>query len=330
MWIWAIAIVIIGLCLDLLVGEPPRKIHPVAWMGKLISVIDKRIPRNQKYIEIFAGITLCLIIILTFTVCFTAILAFIRNILGVIPWIVASSIVFKVMFAVRDMKEHVLPIINYVDKGDLDAARDALKAIVSRDVKNLDRRHILSASIESIAENTVDSILSPLMYLGISGVPLTITYRAVNTLDAMVGYKNRRYINVGFASAKLDDILNWLPARLCVIFMLLSSFILGKYKHYPITTIIRDASKHESPNSGLPISTMAWILNTKLEKIGYYSVGPSHLPNDTKYLFDALKVMETTWILFTIFICIPLYALFGIHIQIFLEDLIFNMILSVV
>lgn len=330
MWFSAITIIIMSLVIDLTLGEPPRKIHPVVWMGKLISYIDRRIPRGNKYIEIAAGLSMCLVVTIIFTLLFTVFLAVIRKILGVIPWILASALLLKTTFAIKDMKKHVKIVADHINRNDLDAARCAVSMIVSRDVKSLDHRHIMSASIESTAENIVDSTISPFFNLGLFGIPGAIAYRSINTLDAMVGYKNNKYINIGLISAKLDDILNWLPARLSVIFMIFVSYILGKHRNFPINAIFRDASKLDSPNSGFPISTMARILNIRLEKIGHYSVGVGALPHDIKYLFEAVKIMEITSILFIILVTIPLYALIGVHIQIFFENILYNIIINMV
>lgn len=333
MWFLAITIIIMSLIIDLILDEPPRRIHPVVWMGKLISYIDRKIPRGDRRIEIVAGLFMCLAVTIIFTLLFTGFLAIIRRIFGVLPWMLASAFLLKTTFAIKDMRNHVEIIANYINKNDLEAARYAVSMIVSRSVKNLDYKHIISASIESTAENTVDSVISPFFSLGLSGVPLAVMYRSINTLDAMIGYKNNKYVNVGLVSAKLDDILNWLPARLSVLFIIFASYILRiprKNGCLSINAIFKDASKFDSPNSGFPISTMARVLGIKLEKIGHYCVGVGHLPCNTKYLFEALRIMEITSILFIMLIAAPLYVLIGIHMQIFFEDILYDIIMKMV
>ena len=156
-------------------------------------------------------------------------------------------------------------------KKSLKAQRE-LKALVSRDTSKMDKPHMVSAVIESISENFVDSILSPLLYYLILGIPGALAYKSVNTLDSMVGYKNQEFIELGWASAKLDDVLNWIPARLSLIFITTASFFGGSPKN-TIVVCIRDRSLTSSPNSGWPIAATSGALGIQLEKQGEYKIG---------------------------------------------------------
>ena len=319
-------ILILSLAIDLMFGEPPKFIHPVVWIGKYIEFIDSKIKRKSKYIELFSGILLCLTTILIFTVTITTLISIIRYLLGVIPWVLATAITLKTMYAVRDMENHVNPIVKFLEEGDLVSAREKLKLIVDRRVDNLDKEHILSAAIESIAENLVDSVISPLFYFGFLGIMGAIIYRTVNILDAIVGYRNRKYIYVGHPSAKLDDILNWIPARLSVILILISAKLLNLHVKNGIATI-SERNKVESPNSGYPIATISGVLNVKLEKINYYSIGWWKLPSKVEVVINALKIFKiasTIMVILTIF----LYCVIGLKIQFTIENLFLNLLLN--
>lgn len=322
----AATVIFLGFLIDLTLGEPPYVLHPVVWMGKVISFIDRKIPRGNERLEKILGVILGVLIIIIFTLSFTLLLVAVRKLTGEIAWIILSAFMFKTTFAIKSMKQHATPIMECLKKGDLEGARKNVAMIVSRDVKNLDKEHIISATIESISENIVDSIFSPLLFFGIAGIPAALAYRAVNTLDAMVGYKNRRYKNVGWFSAKLDDLANWVSARLSVLFIILATALLRKNWYMSAKIAKRNHSKTESPNSGWPMSALAGGLCIKLEKIGYYTLGNGEIPKDTCYIQEALKIMYLVSFLFLVLITLPLYVFVGIHVQYLIENLFYNMI----
>ncbi len=165
--------------------------------------------------------------------------------------------------------------------------------IVGRETSHLDEPEIVRGTVETVAENIVDAVISPLLYALIGGAPLAMAYRAVNTLDSMVGYKNEKYIHLGWASARLDDIANWIPARLTALLLTVSAFILRMNGRRAWRTMRRDARKHPSPNSGFPESTVAGALGIRLGGVNVYHGVESF----RAYMGDALRPMESRDIL---------------------------------
>jgi len=322
----AIIIAILGLIIDFILGEPPYVLHPVVWIGKVIAFIDNKIPRGNERVEKIFGVILITLPIVIFVFSFTILLATVRKLIGEIAWIILSAFVFKTTFAIKSMKQHVIPIIRYLNKSDIENARGKVAMIVSRDVKNLNEEHLISATIESISENIVDSILSPFFFFGFVGTPAALVYRVINTSDAMVGYENQRYKNVGWLSAKLDDLANWIPARLSVPFIVLAMVLLRKNWRMSIKIAKKDHIKTKSPNSGWPMSAMAGGLCIRLEKIGHYTIGEGKMPKNPHHIREALKIMELASLLFFVFVAIPLYVFVGIYMQYFIEDFLYNII----
>ncbi len=176
--------------------------------------------------------------------------------------------------AVRSLIDSARFVIEAVKDKDIDGARLKLKHIVGRDTDSLEEKSILRATIESLSENASDGIIAPLFYFAIGGLPLAMTYKAINTMDSMVGYKNDRYRNFGWAAARLDDIANYIPARITGILIVISSTIVSRSLftvHCSLKTMLRDGRKHTSPNSGVPEAAMAGALGIKLGGPSMYS-----------------------------------------------------------
>ncbi|HSV42415.1 MAG TPA: cobalamin biosynthesis protein, partial [Methanomassiliicoccales archaeon] len=305
----------LGIVLDLTLGEPPNRLHPVVWIGSVIAFLDKRIERKGQRADRAKGVLLALTPLLLFPVVFTLILAIVHDVFGALVWAVACAIVMKTMFAIKAMERHVRPIMEALERDDLDAARKGASMIVSRDVNELDREHIISCAAESAAENTVDSAFSPLFFFGLGGLPLMIFYRVSNTLDAMVGYMSPKHINVGRFSAILDDYTNWVCARLSVPFLLMAMMMLRldwrqgwamakKYKHATL-----------SPNKGWSMSAFAGGLGIRFEKFGYYQLGDGPLPSDPKVIGQTVAIMKVSAILFFLMVALPLFIFLGMHVQ---------------
>ena len=210
----AAIIAVLALAIDLLFGEPPNQLHPVVWMGKLIGLLDKHVKRGDPRHEKRMGVLVCLIPILVFVIGFTFLLAVIHQYLGATVWVIACAILLKLMFAIKALETHTKPMIKDLNNGDMDAARYKASRVVSRDVSKLDRPHLISCASETVSENLVDSILSPMFYCGIFGVPGAIFLRVSNTEDGMVGYLSEKHRYVGWCSARLDDCTHYLVARL--------------------------------------------------------------------------------------------------------------------
>ena len=208
--------------------------------------------------------------------------------------------------AIRGMQKHALAVVDAVEKEDLDLARNHLSMIVKRDTKNLDKNHILSGVLESVSENTVDGITGPLFYYAIFGLPGAFVYRAVNTIDSMIGYKTTLFKNVGWFGAKCDTILNYIPSRLTGLVMILGALILGYNWKESFYIMKRDSTKLESPNAGYPMAALAGALGTKLEKMNYYTIGNGSVEYTKSHIISAIRLMKVSSILFCGMITIPI------------------------
>jgi adenosylcobinamide-phosphate synthase len=204
------------------------------------------------------------------------------------------------------MRDASLAVLTPLKKNDIHEARRYLSRIVRRDTSDLDQELVLSATVESIAESTVDGITSPLFYFTLFGVPGAMAFRVINTLDSIVGYKDHKHANIGWFSAKLDSVLNFIPARVTAGLMVLGAWLTGENGKSSWRVLKRDRSKTESTNAGYPMSAMAGALGVRLEKPGHYELGnndetirPSHIPK-------ALRIMEMTVGLFLIFVIAPM------------------------
>ncbi len=270
----ALIVLALAILWDLLLGEPPVLVHPVVWFGKLAGLIDSRYKRHSPALDFLAGIATAVLVIVF------AFLLSISPFFAPYPLNYALALYFlKSSFAVRSLHEHVARTMTE----DVEEKRKAVSMIVSRDVRELDEAHLNSAAIESLAENLNDSVIAPLFYFLFFGLPGALIYRAVNTLDAMLGYRNERYEYFGKFSARLDDVLNFIPARLTVLLYLpLSGRKVFRYYRLAKFTI----------NSDKPISAMSAVLGVWLEKPGVYRF-PGREPKD----YDIKRALRVYWLI---------------------------------
>jgi len=297
-------IVIVGfaLLLDFLIGDPKTKYHPTAWIGKLIAVLVPFTRNNSPKKELFGGILIVFIVVAIVSTLLVAldfgISLLTIDIVSLVVSIAVSSILLKTTIAIRGMQKHALAVVDALEKDDLDSARNHLSMIVKRNTKHLDKNHISSAVLESVSENTVDGITGPLFYYAIFGLPGAFVYRAINTIDSMVGYKTSLFRNIGWFGANCDTILNYIPSRLTGLVMILSALILGYNWKESFYIMRRDGKKLESPNAGFPIAALAGALGTKLEKINYYAVGDGNIEFTKSHIISAIRLMKVLSILF--------------------------------
>jgi len=323
---YALLTIILALLVDRFIGEPPNALHPVVWMGKAISFLDKRISRGHPRRERFFGILMALAVILLFSFLVLLLMALVRDVFGLLVWAILGGVLLKTMFAMSAMGKHTEPVRQALLAGDLELGRRKAAMMVSRDVSQLDEGHVISCAAESAAENTVDSIFSPLFYFGLLGLPAAVAYRVSNTLDAMVGYLNDKYRYVGWFSARLDDCTNFVMARAAVPFIMLALMILGKDWKAGWKASKRYHDQTLSPNKGWHMSAFAGGLGIRFEKIGWYVMGDGPLPSDPEVLKDTIKVMTMASYLFLLTVVVPLYLLVGVEVQVFLEDLLLRSI----
>ncbi|MCX5814911.1 MAG: adenosylcobinamide-phosphate synthase CbiB [Proteobacteria bacterium] len=263
-------IFVLAFCLDIVVGDPPYLPHPVRFIGKLITIFERLLRKAFKNDERFAGVLLTTLIagsvfLITYILekwILFGLKGFYRYVgLAVLVYLTATTL------AARELINAAMRVINAVKEGKISVARQHLSMIVGRDVVKLNEKGILRATIETLSENLSDGVIAPIFYLTIGGLPLAMSYKAVNTLDSMVGYKNEKYINLGWASARLDDVFNYIPSRLSGILIALSSGIIYKSRVIMLNalkTAYHDGEKHLSPNSGYPEAAMAGALGIML------------------------------------------------------------------
>jgi adenosylcobinamide-phosphate synthase len=295
--------------LDLLFGEPPEKLHPTVWMGKVAAFLSSRSRIGNARREKSKGSFMAVAVIALFSVSTYFVLNVLHFGVGPALYVVVAAILFKTTFAVKSMRHHTVPVVRALAEKSLDQARHLVQRVVRRDVSRLGEQHVISATVETIAEGTVDGTTSPLFYFAILGVPGAVAYRAVNTLDSTVGYRDREYLNRGWLSAKLDTVANFLPARITAILMVVAALLLGEDWRNAWRILRRDGGRTESLNAGWPMSAMAGALSVQLEKLGHYVLGDGNKPLMPEHIVKALNIMYVTTLLFTTVLVIPILAI---------------------
>ena len=276
-----ILVLVTAVLLDLILGEPPAVIHPVVWIGKLISFLKEKAPAaHRKRYGVFMTL-----IVMGFSVSIAAVVLaaahapFMPYLLGVL----IQAAFLKATFAIKCMVRPAKQIQKKMEE-DIGTVRDELKTYVSRDTSELTKSQIYSAVVESISENYVDAILSPIFFyvlLGPFGLLAAYFFKAASTLDSMVGYKTEKYIQLGWFAAKTDDVLNWIPARLSPVFFLASAAFSNPFagsveKYHPAAGWKQAMAENKttpSPNSGWPMAAAAGTLGVRFEKPSVYVIG---------------------------------------------------------
>ena len=268
-----LTVFLLALLWDLLLGEPPALVHPVVWFGKMAGFLDKRWKRKSPLRDFLAGTLIALAAVI-----FALALSLLPSYLPFPLSYALAVYLLKGSFAIRSLYEHVAKTIT----DDIGKKRRAVSMIVSRDTRALNEAHLNSASIESLAENLNDSVIAPLFYFLLFGFPGALLYRAVNTLDAMLGYRNERYEYFGKFSARLDDLLNFIPARLTVLLYL----PFGGRRVLKYCRLARFKL-----NSDKPMAAMSAVLGVWLEKPGVYRFSGREPRNE-----DIVRALRVYWL----------------------------------
>ncbi len=303
--------------IDIIVGDPRWFPHPVAIIGRWTRFVEGKIracitPASEKK----GGIVLWFsVVIPTFFITYgiTEVFFSIGHLFGMIIIALLASLTL----ATRSLYEESRVVIDALRCKDIEEARKSLSMIVGRDTANLDEAEILRAVIETVSENLSDGIVAPMFYLTVGGLPLAMTYKAVNTLDSMVGYKDAKYMDIGCFSAKMDDVLNWIPARITGFIITIASFILGFKWRDSWRIMRRDGRNHTSPNSGIPEAAVAGALGIQLGgKISYFgkiaykpTIGDKLKETDTKDVKNAWAIMFTSSLLTALLCTVILWAI---------------------
>ena len=301
-----IAALAAGIGVDWLFGDPPNKYHPVAWLGRLIDYCVPRLkggPEKAKGAVFAVSLVLGLALAVHFLVFASMVVG------GIIALALTSAIILKITIAVRSMEKHTKVITSCLEAGDLSRARQSLSMIVRRSTNDLDEQHILSAAIECISESTVDGITGPIFYYSLFGPAGAFAYRAINTLDSMVGYKDDYFKDIGWMSARLDTAANYLPARITAFLMVTSAKILGADWKKSLSMLQRDHAKTFSSNAGYPMATMAGALRVRLEKIGHYALGDPQEPTSIEKCKAAISMMKLSTLLFCLGVSAPIISI---------------------
>lgn len=263
---------VIGYILDLIFGDPYWMPHPVRVIGNLISIVEKIIrrfmPKTKRW-EYIGGIILTVIVVSISMVIPLVIILMAKSINKYLALIVESFMCYQIL-ATKSLKVESMKVYDELAKNDLPSARKAVSMIVGRDTKDLTFSGVAKAAVETVAENTSDGIIAPMIFIAIGGAPMGFFYKAINTMDSMVGYKNEKYINFGRFAAKLDDVVNYLPARISAYEMILSSFFLRYDYKNAFKIYKRDRYNHASPNSAQTESVCAGALDVQLAGNAYY------------------------------------------------------------
>ena len=279
-----------GFILDLLIGDPRWLPHPVQFMGKYIEYGEKffrKVFPDNRWGLVIGGMLLSVsLVILAILIPLGIIWLFVQTepfIYEKTGWhvnmaLIVSSIMCWQVLAARDLKKETMAVYNSLVSGDIKQARKNLSMVVGRDTEFLGEQAISRAAVETVSENTSDGVIAPMFFFIIGGAPLAFAYKAVNTLDSMLGYKNEKYIFFGRYPAILDDIANFIPARLTGLIMVLASFILRYNCREAWRIMRRDGRKHTSPNSGIPEAACAGALQVRLGGLSLYSFHPVDKP----------------------------------------------------
>lgn len=259
---------VVAAAADLILGDPRWMPHPVRWMGRLIAWLD------DWYFRLFsaghrraAGVML---VATTVGVSMGITVLVVSVIDGAVRFIVVSYVIASLL-ALASLDREAVHVLHALAERRLDLARARLAGIVGRDTGDLDEPEVLRAVLETVAENLSDGVIAPVFYLTLGGIPGMVAYKCVNTLDSMVGYKNERYAEFGWAAARLDDVANYVPARLSALLVLLVAAVCGLNPRAGWRIVRRDAARHPSPNAGYPEAAVAGVLGVRLGGANSYS-----------------------------------------------------------
>jgi adenosylcobinamide-phosphate synthase len=309
MIVYHLVSITIAYILDILIGDPSDWPHPVRWIGTMITFFEKRWNNGKSKRRKGVAMLLFISLFVFFIVLIVVLIGYgIHPLVG----IVVESMIISTAIAHKSLKVASLEVYRPLIGGDLPEARKKLSYIVGRDTEALDEGEIARGAIETVAENTSDGVTAPLFWALIGGAPLAMVYRAANTCDSMVGHMNERYKEFGWASARWDDLLNWIPSRITGMIMLIGKRPENMSYKKAWSILFRDAKKHPSPNSGWGEAAVAAILGIQLGGINYYKgmvsnrakMGDPIQPIQAEHIIKANHILSKTVLLFLLFLWI--------------------------
>ena len=332
-WIDAVLIVVLALLIDRFIGEVPNAIHPLRWMGNLLGAIDRRIRNRGTRMTSVLGFLSYLLVFILFsgigllitTLCRYYVSDIVSPEAGEVLWIIASAFIFKISFAIFSFRKHCDPIRKDLDEGRVEDAAAKVQMIVSRNTKGMDAEHIASSCCETVSENLVDSVYSPVLYFGLFGIPGAVMFRCANLMDAMWGYLNDKYGRLGFFPAKFDDVLGFITSRVSPYFVALAGMILHMDWRASVPAAKAEHTKTPSPNSGWSMTAVAAVLGISMEKRGVYVMGTGPMPT-TEDVRRCCRLVELSSVLFLLTVGLIFYVVLGVHVQCFAEGVTFDIL----
>lgn len=279
----------IGFVLDLIIGDPHALsfMHPIRFIGLLISGLEKLVRRLFSKFLVLGGAVLAIIVLLLSTAVPLAVLIMCYRV-HIALGLAVESVMCCSLFAAKSLRTESMKVYRAIKEDNTEGARKAVSMIVGRDTASLTREGIIKAAVETVAENTSDGVTAPIIYTALGGAPLGFFYKAANTMDSMIGYNNEKYGKIGRFAAKLDDVLNYIPSRLTALIMILSAGILGYDMKNAYRIWKRDRRNHASPNSAQTESVCAGALGVQLAGNAYY-FGKLH---EKPHIGDSLRLIE--------------------------------------
>jgi len=289
--------VALAYCLDLIFGDPYWLPHPVRQIGRFGHKLEPFLRKTIKHAKL-AGVIFAITIIVS-TWFATFLIVKLLSIVNPLAGWAASILLIYTALATRSLDVESRKVYLALKKNDLNTARQKLGFIVSRDTENLNREEIIRATVETIAENIVDGIIAPLCFVFLGGAPLALAYKAINTLDSIVGQRNKRYQEFGWAAARIDDMANFIPARISALLLPMASWLTGKNGLKAWKICLRDRKNSPSPNSGIPEAAVAGALGIQLGGQNTYQgktifnplIGDNHEPPDLKHILESIRII---------------------------------------
>ena len=287
-----IIVLVGGFLLDCLLGDPHNPWHPICLIGNLISLLEKKIRRlfpKSHSGELTGGILLVILVLVISTAIPTLILMAAKRVHPYLALVLEMVMCYQLL-AARSLRDESMKVYQALHQQDVEGARKAVSMIVGRDTERLDAAGIAKAAVETVAENASDGVIAPMIFIAIGGAPLGFFYKAVNTMDSMVGYKNEKYLYFGWAAAKLDDVMNYVPSRISGLLMVASAAFTGGDAKGAWRIFCRDRRNHASPNSAQTEAACAGALGLQLAGDAWYFGEFYHKPT----IGDAVREIEDT------------------------------------
>ncbi len=308
--IWGI---IIGFILDLFLGDPAFLPHPIVAIGKLIGFFEKRLIQSKNQV-MAGGLMVFFVCAISFMVPFA--ILFIAFMLSPLLCIILNGIMCYFIFATKCLGQASNHVASELKKGT-EAGRVAVSQIVGRDTSSLSEKGVIRATVETVAENTTDGVVAPLIFMAFGGAPFAFLYKAINTMDSMVGYRNEKYCRFGKVAAKLDDVANFVPARITAFLMMAAAFFCGYDASGAAKIWARDKKKHASPNSAQTEAVCAGALNIRLAGDAVYFGKEYKKPyiGDEKREIEIADIKRTNKLMYTtavLGVAVVLFAWFGV------------------